>query len=106
MPILIVHCNLNRSDVKSYKSRQSVFTKEIERGRRPEQISCNGSIFFVQTPEGALDFANRLIAKSGMNGEKDRLVVIDVSQGKAYIWGCFDVDIKAKFPFLIVECGP
>lgn len=105
MTILFVHCELNRSDVKSHKSRQSVLTKEIEKGRRPEQISSNGSMFFVQTPERALDFAKRLVERCGMNREKDRLAVVDASQGKVYIWGDFDAEIKAKFPFLVEECG-
>lgn len=105
MPILIVHCELNRSDVKSHKSRLSVLAKEIEKGRRPEQISSNGSIFFVHTPERALDFAKRVVEKCGMNREKDRLSVVDASQGKVYIWGDFDAEIKAKFPFLVEEYG-
>lgn len=105
MPILIVHCELNRSEVKSYKSRQSVIAREIERGRRREQISSNGSMFFVQTPEGAPNFAKRLIANCGMNKEKDRLAVVDASRGKVYIWGDFDAEIKAKFPFLVEECS-
>lgn len=105
MTMLIVNCELNRSDTKSYKSRLSVLLKEIEKGRRPDQISSNGSVFFVQTPERAADFARRLVEKSGMNREKDRLAVIDVAQGKVHIWGDFDAEIKAKFPFLIEEHG-
>lgn len=105
MSILVVQCELNRSDVKSHKSRQSVLTREIEKGRRPEQISSNGSMFFVQTPERALDFAKRLVERCGLNKEKDRLSVVDASQGKVYIWGDFDAEIKAKFPFLVEECS-
>lgn len=105
MPILILHCELNRSDVKSFKSRQSVLTREISRGRRPDQISSNGSVFFVQTPERAEEFATRLIVNSGLNIEKDRLAVIDVRQGKVYVWGAFDAELRAKFPFIIEECS-
>lgn len=39
-----------------------------------------------------------------MNKEKDRLAVIDASQGRAYIWGDFDADLKAKFPFVVETC--
>ncbi|WP_267359762.1 MULTISPECIES: hypothetical protein [unclassified Methylobacterium] len=104
MSVLIVHVELNRSDIKAHKSRLSIIVKEIEMGRRPGQISSNGSVFFLQTPEGAPDFAKRLIENCGMNSEKDRLAVIDVSQGKAYIWGIFDAELEAKFPFLVVKC--
>lgn len=103
MSILIVHSELNRSDIKAYKARYSVLAKEIEKGRRPEQISSNGSIFFVQTPEDASVFAKRLASNCGMNSEKDRLAVIDVSRGRAYIWGAFDAELRSKFPFLIEE---
>lgn len=40
-----------------------------------------------------------------MSKEKDRLAVVDASQGKVYIWGDFDAEIKAKFPFLVEECS-
>jgi hypothetical protein len=62
-------------------------------------------MFFVQTPERASDFARRLVERCGMNKEKDRLAVVDASQGKVYIWGDFDAEIKAKFPFLVEECS-
>src|SRR4051812_16510494 len=101
MTILIVHCELNRSDVKSHKSRLSILNNEIQRGRRPEQISSNGSIFFVQTPETADQFTARLAEKCSMNKEKDRLAVIDTSRGKVYIWGSFDADLESKFPFVV-----
>jgi len=101
MTILIVYCDLNRSDTKSYKSRLSILSKEIQRGRRPEQISSNGLIFFVQTPERAKDFTNRLAERGGMNKEKDRLAVIDAGQGRVYIWGSFEAELKAKFPFVV-----
>lgn len=76
-------------------------TKEIRKGRRPEQISFNGSIFFLQTPESADAFAARLIKNAGMSQEKDRLAVIDVGRGKTHIWGSFDADLNAKFPFVV-----
>ncbi len=36
-----------------------------------------------------------------MNKEKDRLAVIDAGQGRAYIWGSFEAELKAKFPFVV-----
>lgn len=101
MTILIVHCELNRSDAKSHKSRLTVLAKEIQKGRRSEQISSNGCIFFIQTPESADAFAARLIKHSVMSEENDRLAVINVSQGRTYIWGNFDTELKSKFPFVV-----
>lgn len=103
MSILIVHCELNRSDVKSFKSREHILTQEIRKGRRPDQISSNGSLFFVQTPETSSDYIKRLIESCGLNKIKDRLAVIDLSRGKAYIWGNFDETAKSKFPLLVEQ---
>lgn len=105
MTILIVHCELNRSDAKSYKSRESILRKEITKGRRMDQVSPSGSIYFVHTPETAQIFMKRLVENCSMNRDKDRLAVVDVNLGKVYIWGIFDEEIRAKFPFLVEECG-
>lgn len=105
MTILIVHCELNRSDTKSLKTRESVFKIELSKGRRSDQISSNGSTFFVHTPESALILLKRLIENCILNKEKDRLSITDAGQGKVYIWGRFDEDIRTKFPFLVEECG-
>jgi hypothetical protein len=103
MSILIVYCDLNRSDAKSFKTRLSILSKEIQKGRRPDQISSNGSIYFVQTPESAKEFTARIAESGGMNEDKDRLAVIDAARGKAYIWGNFESELKVNFPFVVNE---
>lgn len=106
MGIYILNVDLGPGDHRPVRSIYSEFVKEARKGRRPEQISLNGSLIIVQTPETSRALMTRMLSVNRLDPAFDRVSLVDVAVKRMLFWGLSDEGAADKFPLLIEQFVP
>ncbi|TXM64658.1 hypothetical protein [Methylobacterium sp. WL120] len=107
MPIYALSVDIGPGDHRAVRSLAIRLRDEVRRGRRPNQVSVNGSLSILQTPETASALIARIVGAGILDPAHDRLSVIDLAARKITNWGRHDPAMRETFPLLVTDshCG-
>ena len=100
MPIYAVSVDIGPGDHRPVRSLYTRFHNEVRKGRRPGQVSVNGSFVLLHTPETTVALMARILNVTGFQAEYDRVSIIDMAARRITSWGIRDASLEANFPVI------